>query len=70
MEAWLPLDTIFLSLMVHLEMIRALKSIHVVVCKPMIVGAFDMVAYLFMIPSSLGDGVLYDGIEVSCLNII
>ena len=33
-------------------------------CKPMIVGAFDMMDYLVIIPSSLSDGVLCDGIEV------
>ena len=43
--------------------IWVLESIHMVVCKPMIVGAFDMMEYLVMIPSSLGDGVLCDGIE-------
>ena len=34
-----------------------------VVCKPMIVGAFDMMEYLVMMPSSLYYGVLCDGIE-------
>lgn len=50
--------------MVHLEMIWVLESIHMVVCKPMIVGAFDMIESLVMMPSSLGDGVLCDGLEV------
>ena len=50
--------------MVHLETIWVLESIHMVVCKPMIVGAFDMMEYLVMMPSSLGDGFLYDGLEV------
>ena len=50
--------------MVHLEMIWALESIHMVVCKPMIVGAFDIMEYLVMILSSLAEGVLCDGIEV------
>ena len=49
--------------MVHLEM-RVLESIHMVVCKPMNVESFDMMEYLFMVPSSLGDGLLCDGIEV------
>ena len=56
------MDTI-LSLMVHLEMIWVLESIHMVVCKPMIVRAFDMMESLFMMPSSIGDGVLCDGLE-------
>ena len=46
--------------MVHLEMIWVLESIHMVVCKPIIVGDFDMVEYFVMVPSSLGDGVLCD----------
>ena len=50
--------------MVHLEMIWVLESIHKVVCKSMIVGAFDMMEYFVMIPSSLVYGVLCDGIEV------
>ena len=49
--------------MVHLEMIWVLESIHRVDCKPMIVGAFDMMEYLLMILSSLGDGFLCDGLE-------
>ena len=49
--------------MVHLEIIWALEFIHMVVCNPMIVGAFDMMESLVMIPSSLGDGVLCDGLE-------
>ena len=48
--------------MVHLEMIWVLESIHMVVCNPMIVGAFDMMESLVMMPSSLGDGVLCDGL--------
>ena len=35
-----------------------------VVCKPMIVGAFDMMESLVMMPLSLGDEVLCDGLEV------
>ena len=35
-----------------------------VVCKPMIVRVFNMMEYLVMMPSSLGDGVLCDGLEV------
>ena len=35
-----------------------------VVHKLMIVGAFDMMESLVMMPSSLGDGVLCDGLEV------
>ena len=34
------------------------------VCKPMIVGVFDVMEYLVMMPSSLGNGVLCDDIEV------
>ena len=49
--------------MVHLEMIWVLESIHMVVCKTMIVGAIDIMEYLVMIPSSLGDGFLCDGLE-------
>ena len=49
--------------MVHLETIWVLESRHMVVCKPMIVGSFDMMEYLVMMPSSLGDGVLCDGLE-------
>ena len=50
--------------MVHLEMIWVLESIHMVVCKPIIVGAFDMMESLVMMPSSLGNGALCDGLEV------
>ena len=50
--------------MVHLEIIWVLESIHMVVCKPMIVGSFDMMESLVMMPSSLSDGVLCDGLEV------
>ena len=50
--------------MVHLEMIWVLESIHTMVCKPMILGAFDMMEPLIVMPSSLGDGVLCDGLEV------
>ena len=50
--------------MVHLKMIWVLEPIHMVVCKPIIAGAFDMMESLVMMPSSLGDGVLCDGFEV------
>ena len=50
--------------MVHLEMIWVLESIHMVVCKPMIVGAFDMMESLVTMPLSVGDGVLCNGLEV------
>ena len=50
--------------MVHLEIIWVLESIHMVVCKAIIVGAFDMMEYLVIMPSSLGDRVLCDGIKV------
>ena len=50
--------------MVHLEMICVLESIHMVVCKIMIVGAFEMMEYLVTMLSSLCDGVLCDGLEV------
>ena len=50
--------------MVHLEMIWVVESIHMAVCKPMIVGAFDIMESLVIIFSSLGDGVLCDGLEV------
>ena len=49
--------------MVNLEIIWVLESIHIVVCKPMIIGAFDMMEYLVMMLSSLGNEVLCDGIE-------
>ena len=45
--------------MVHLEM-KVLGSIHMVVCKLMIVGTFDMMESLVMMPSSLDDGVQCD----------
>ena len=51
--------------MLHLEIIWVLESIHMVVYKTMIVGSFDMMEYLVMIPSSLGDGVLCDGLGVN-----
>ena len=51
--------------MMHLEMIWVLEPIHMVVCKPMLVGVFDMMESLVMMPSSLGDGVLCDGLEVN-----
>ena len=35
-----------------------------VVCNGMIVGSFDMMEYLVMMTSSLGDGILFDGLEV------
>ena len=57
MVAWWPLDIIW-SLMVHLEMIWVLESIHMVVCKPMIVGAFDMMEYLVMIPLAMESYVI------------
>ena len=50
--------------MMHLEMICVLESIYMVVCKPMIVGSFDMMEYLVMIPSSLGNEFLCDVLEV------
>ena len=50
--------------MVHLEMIWVMESIHMMVSKPMIIRAFDMMENLGMMPSSLGYGVLCDGIEV------
>ena len=49
--------------MVHLETIWVLESMHIIVCKTMIVGSFDMMEYLVTMPSSLGDGVIYDGLE-------
>ena len=36
--------------MVHLEIIWVLESIHMVVFNPMIVGSFDMMEYLVMMP--------------------
>ena len=63
MATWWPLDTVW-SLMVHLEMIWVLEPIHMVIWKPMIVGAFDMMEYLVMTPSSLGDRFLCYGLEI------
>ena len=47
-----------------LEIIWVSKFINMMVCKPMIVGSFDLMEYLVMIPSSLNNGVIFDGLKV------